>query len=357
MPPKGKLDPAVYHVIGQSYKRIKDLEPYLEGAAPVTEAAVLVTDTALDRMRDPGLYGIVKLLLELRVQFDCVESGQPWERYGLLIIPDERRIDAETEVRLHRYIQSGGAVLVSHHGGLRSDDGSCWLERYFMHFEGESPYRPAYMKPLVPLADAIPAYEYALYDGASQWKCDERIDIYAMLGEPAFQRSAEQYTSHRQTPFDHVTDYAALARYRNVGLVGFPIGTSYYSTGYWIYRKAVGYLLIRLMPNRLVDTSAPLSTEVTVTHQVATGAGRDERYLVHLINWSSVRGTPEHPQFFEDPIPLTDIDVRLRLPASISSARCVISSQDLPISPMADGRISIRIPRIETSEIVCLVVR
>lgn len=271
----------------------------------------------------------------------------------MLILPDERRIDSATESRLHKYISAGGNVLVCHHGGLRNDDTGAWLERYFMHYEGDSPYRPAYMKPLVPLADLVPAYEYALYDGASQWTCDRRIDSYALLGEPAFQRSAERYTSHRQTPFDHLTEYSVFARYRNVGLIGFPIGTSYHNTGYWIYRKAFGFMLERLMPVRLVDTSAPVSTEVTVTHQAAT-SGRSERYLVHLINWSSNRGSPEHPAFFEDPIPLTDVDLHLRLPVSIGAARCVVTGDDLTIRASVDGGIRVRVPRVEKSEIVLL---
>jgi len=42
MPPSGRLDPAaVYEVIGRAYGRIKRLEPFLEGAAPVLEAALM----------------------------------------------------------------------------------------------------------------------------------------------------------------------------------------------------------------------------------------------------------------------------------------------------------------------------
>ena len=39
--PDGRLDPAVYHVIGRAYRDIERIEPYLEEAVPVTEAALL----------------------------------------------------------------------------------------------------------------------------------------------------------------------------------------------------------------------------------------------------------------------------------------------------------------------------
>jgi hypothetical protein len=41
VPPDGRLEPAIYHVIGQAYRHIERIEPYLEQAVPVTEAALL----------------------------------------------------------------------------------------------------------------------------------------------------------------------------------------------------------------------------------------------------------------------------------------------------------------------------
>jgi hypothetical protein len=41
----------------------------------------------------------------------------------------------------------------------------------------------------------------------------------------------------------------------------------------------------------LIQTDAHLTTELSLTHQAAsTGAGRKERYMVHLVNFSPVRG-------------------------------------------------------------------
>jgi hypothetical protein len=52
-----------------------------------------------------------------------------------------------------------------------------------------------------------------------------------VLGEPLFQRSPEHYMSHQQTPFDHATEYAAVARSGKVALVAFPLGQGYYNQG------------------------------------------------------------------------------------------------------------------------------
>jgi len=72
-PPNARLDPAVYHVIGKAYERIKTLEPYLERAVPVTEAAIVTGGMPMEKPSTPANFGLLKLMLESRVQFDVVE--------------------------------------------------------------------------------------------------------------------------------------------------------------------------------------------------------------------------------------------------------------------------------------------
>jgi uroporphyrinogen decarboxylase len=357
MPPNGRLDPAVYHVIGKSYGKIKALEPILEGAAPVAEAAMLIPAVPFDLLRNDYLYGVTKLMLESRLQFDVVEPSQEWERYGLVVLPDALRPDAATVARLHAYVGKGGAVLVIHDAGLVAGSDASWLERYGLTYAGASPFKPAYLVPKVPFTGDIPTYEYALYDGAAQWRAAAPAVPLAALGEPLFQRSGKQFTSHGQTPFDHATDYAAVASSGRVGLLAFPAGASYYRTGYWVYRAAFEKLLSEILPARLIETDAPLSTEITVTRQLAdTAAKRPERYLVHVVNWSANRKAPPHSEVFESPVPLHDVRVRLSLPLCASAARAVVADVDLPVRA-AGGGIEFVIPRVPIHEVVALEVR
>jgi hypothetical protein len=357
MPPSGRLDPAVYHVIGKSFGKIKTLEPWLEGASPVAEAAMLIPAVPFDRLRDDYLYGVTKLMLEARLQFDVVEPGQEWERYGLVVLPDAYRPEAATAERLHAYIAKGGSVLVIHDAGLLAGSETSWLARYGLTYAGASPFKPAYMVPTAPFTGDIPAYEYALYDGAAQWKSVAPAVSLAALGEPLFQRSGKQFTSHKQTPFDHVTEYAAVARSGRVGLLAFPAGASYYRNGYWVYRAAFERLLSEIMPARLVETDAPLSTELTVTHQLADAAAkRAERYLVHVINWSANRKAPPHPEVFESPAPLRDVRVRLNLPLKVSAARAVVAGEKLRARAVKGG-VEVVVPRVSIHEVVALEVR
>jgi len=269
------------------------------------------------------------------------------------VIPDELMPDEQTIERLHRYIEQGGAVLVCGNGGLQAGTGTSWLQRYGLHVEGPSPFKPAYLVTDDTFVPDVPGYAYALYDGALRWTVSEPAQSLAALGEPLFQRSAEHFTSHFQSPFDHLSGHSAAALSGNIGLAGFPLGGSYYSKGYWIYRSVFFRLLQDVLPHRLIETNAPLSTELTVTLQPADCAfGRPERYLVHIINWSPGRKTPPHPEMHDDPAALTEIRIRLNLP--LKPARVYSAVTDTPLQAESiDGGIEVTIPRILIHEAVC----
>ena len=76
--------------------------------------------------------------------------------------------------------------------------------------------------------------------------------------------------------------------------------------------------------------------------------------MVHIVNFSPVRRTPRHTDFHDDPIPLTDVPVRVNLPLKASTVRALYSSKDLPARRAAGGGVEFVVPRVEIHEVVCL---
>ena len=355
MHPSGRLDPAVYREIGKAYEGVKLVEPYLDQAAPVTEAALLTAGLPLESPGTEANYGLLKVMIESRLQFDILEAAASWERYGLVVLGDDLAVDEQLASRLHAFVDQGGALIVVHHSGLTAGSKQTWLERYGFTYDGMSPFTPAYLVPQPAMTKDIPAYEYALYEGASQWKVQSPAKALALLGEPLFQRGPEHYTSHMQTPFDHLTSYAAMAQSGRVVLFGFPMGLSYFKNGYWVYRRAFQQAIAAVLPATLIQSNAPLSTEITLTHQAAhSGSGRKERYMIHIVNFSSLRHTPSHPDYYEDPIALTDVTVRLNLPVRCSSARAAVAGNALQARSVSGGGVEVTVARVPIHEIVVL---
>lgn len=374
-PPSGRLDPAVYDTIGQVYAEIAALEPYLDGAAPVVEAAVVVdgrplTDPgARSASTDPGTHrtdvddrlpdsvaGTVKLLAELHLQFDIVEADAELERYRMLVLPDALTVKPALAERLRAYVAGGGAVVAAHEAMREADGSRSWLADAELSYGGESPFAPTYLIPNGGGLSDLPQFEYALYDGAARWSVGQSIgtEVMARIGEPLFQRAPEHYTSHAQTPFDHVTDYVAVFRRARVGAVAFPIGTSYFRHGYWVYREILRRLLDAVLPERLVRTTAPISTDVAVTQQAATEA-HPTRWMVHLVNYTANRPAPGHIETYEDPVPLTNVAVDFDLGRAAERAHMVARHADpteLSVERLPGGAVRVLVPRIETSAIV-----
>lgn len=354
LPPDGRLEPALYHVIGRAYRHIERIEPYLEHAVPVTEAALLASgDAPCNEIN----YGWVKLLNESRVQFDIVDRGTKWEdRYALVVLPENCWVDQALATRLQTFVKVGGAIIAAHTSGVLAGTEKSWLEPYGLHYAGMSPFTPAYMVPKVNFTGDVPSYAYALYEGASQWRAESPATILAALGAPLFQRSPGHYMSHQQTPFDHTTSYAAVARSGKVALLAFALGQGYYNQGFWPYRQAFQRVLNEVLPAPLIQTDAHVTTELSLTHQAAKpDTKRKERYMVHIVNFSPVRRTPKHTEFHDDPIPLTNVAVRVNLPIKIFTAKALYAGKDLPVRRGKNGGVEFLVPRVDIHEVVCLV--
>jgi hypothetical protein len=140
-----------------------------------------------------------------------------------------------------------------------------------------------------------------------------------------------------------------------VGLLAFPLGQGYYNQGFWIYRQVFQKLLSEVLPVPLLQSDAHLSTELSLTHQAAKrSAGQKERYLVHIVNYSPVRRTPKHTDFHDDPVPLSNVTVRVNLPLRVSKAKALYAAQELRLRRDSGGGVEVLVPRVDIHEVVCL---
>jgi hypothetical protein len=67
-----------------------------------------------------------------------------------------------------------------------------------------------------------------------------------------------------------------------------------------------------------------------------------------------LRHTPNHPDYYEDPIALTDVTIRLNLPIRCSSARAVVAGNALQARSATGGGIEVIVARVPIHEVVVL---
>ncbi|HZV72234.1 MAG TPA: alpha-amylase family protein [Conexibacter sp.] len=333
--PGAQPDPATYATIGEAYAEIAQLEPWLEGAVAVSEAAIVVDGPPLSHLAalDPddsvfpsthaaGIGGMAKLLTERHIQFDVVETSAEIERYRLLVLPDSLAVDDALAARLNAHLAAGGAVIAAHRAvRLAPAEDELWPQALRGALRGPSPFQPAFTRLDGELAAQLPryaGYEFALYGETDRWELAEGdgVAIDGRLSEATYQRWQEGWQS---APPAIRTDHATVVHAGRLAAFAFPLGASYFTHGYWFYRELLGRMLDRVLPEPLVRTSAPQSAEVTVTHQVAA-AEHGERWIAHVVNYSPMRRSEGGIEYLEDPIPLHDVELALALDVPIARA-------------------------------------
>jgi len=114
--PSGALNPDTYASIAPAYRRIRDLEPVLDGATYLAEVAILASEyfhrDAGARYR-PADDGAAQMLLEAQVPFDIIGPEADLAKYRLLILPDDIPVGAPLAARLAAYRAGGGAMTLA----------------------------------------------------------------------------------------------------------------------------------------------------------------------------------------------------------------------------------------------------
>ena len=64
----------------------------------------------------------VRMLTELKLQFNVVTEYSDWDSYRLLILPDNVRLSKEVAARIEKHLAKGGSVIASAYSGLDPED-------------------------------------------------------------------------------------------------------------------------------------------------------------------------------------------------------------------------------------------
>ena len=161
--PRGRLNGAVYEVIGDAFRDVEKVEPYCKNVKPEVQIAVLVLDPGADKANHvsvnaqpsaaagmvsaatDNLEGACKMLLELHHQFDVItdRTCPDFSKYEMIVLPDRAYGSAATVARLKEYAANGGKLFVSHEA-LMEGDHHLLSDELGVHVIGRSESVPDY---------------------------------------------------------------------------------------------------------------------------------------------------------------------------------------------------------------------
>ncbi|MDD5728300.1 MAG: beta-galactosidase trimerization domain-containing protein [Victivallales bacterium] len=310
--PRGDINYPTFDLIRNIYGRLQQLEPWIEGAKPLTDIAVIAPENAFSpghkscREKQLAVRGLVRALCELKYQFDVLDVTQDFSAYKLLILPDQVMLKGELATRMKKYVQTGGAVISSAWSGLDESGKNFALKAWGLDFAGDSPYDPAYMElSETGLADGFPDMPVTLYEPGTVVKVREGTQVLAEITVPYYNRKFDGEHAFLYLPPDKKSGEPALTRNGNIVHFSHPFALTYYKHAQVPMKNLLRNIIGQLLPKPIVKVkNLPSFARVTVTGQ----AGRRMVYLMSYV--PEKRG--EKVEIIEEPIELHNVKVMLR---------------------------------------------
>jgi hypothetical protein len=332
--PRGVLDAAAYDLIGRVYDRVEQREPWVKNATPLAQVGLFMSSS--QQSQGHASYGTdegaVRMLTQLRHQFDIVRADSDFSKYELLILPDQVNIDDALAEKLKAF---AGAVLFTGLSGVGR----------LIDSEGESPFQTTYLRFGEKISGDVPATDHVMYDRGLRVRAGKGWQSLGGVVEPYFDRNWQHFSSHFQTPPDRESEYSFALKKGRWLHVPYPIFAAFANHGSAIYRLLVRNLIDLVLPEQLITVMGPTGLEATLAQQ-------KNRTIVHLLYYSPERRTPSL-DLIEDVVELRDVAVSLRMKKK--PRRVMLVPENAEIAFEYDGeRVDFRVPEIRGHAMVCL---
>ncbi|MFA6928812.1 MAG: alpha-amylase family protein [Lentisphaeria bacterium] len=306
--PRGDLDLPVFDLIHKVYANMQQYDKWSLDAVNDNEIAIVFNSAA---MSDPFISktpakGAVRMLDELKYQFDMVSEFAPWDKYQLLIFPDKVTFNDEVIARVRRHLAKGGRILASSASGLDAAGASFALtDEWPVVYRGKTSYDPLFFQ-------SEGGYAEGLADGMALSVYASGISTSAALGAEVEMRCVKPYVNfgwdgirgNYYIPPQDPTDEPFLAVKGNITYIAGEI-----FQGYWV---RASLHLRRLLSNVMAKTVSQPKLRTTGLPGCARAVvqKKDRFEMVHLIAYAQEKRGDF--SVIEDRVLLNDVELQLR---------------------------------------------
>jgi hypothetical protein len=347
--PSGLADTTTYDIIGAAYKEVEEKEPWCVGAVGQYDIA-LISQTANralsgadltreDRTAGPDT-GAARILLEGHYLFTIIDETMPFEKYKMLILPDDVRIGSEFKAKLDSYLAAGGRLFLTGQSGL--DENGKALFDLGAELEGPSPFSPDFF---LSTPDLSPEYIHSpqvMYMKSNRLKVTTGESL-GVVYDPYFNRTYEHFCSHQHTPNrPEPSGYDGGVIKNNILYLAHPVFSQYFSYGAVPYKDFIVNCLDRLLGDeKSLTVGLPSTGRISLTKQ-----SKEDRSILHLLYANTVtRGAamshaggnnqsgsdrPSKPvEVIEELLPLYNIPLSLRMNEAVKRVTLEPSGREI----------------------------
>jgi hypothetical protein len=248
----------VYHD-AERYEKYTDLAKYLP------EIAVLTTSNCFINQSGRGA---VRMLSELKYNFDILNEDMDFSPYKVIILPDDILITEKLKAKLSEHIKAGKGIISSGRSGLNTEKTEFAMSEWGVKYDGEDPSNQSYFKMTDSSNEILGTLRWAMYDQAIVMNANEGTEVLAEHIKPYFNRHLTRERGFFYTPPAAADGHAAITRCGNIYQISFEIFKTYYTGAMLGHKEVVASMLRELVKEPLIKAAElPKTSRATLTQK------------------------------------------------------------------------------------------
>ncbi len=339
--PRGDMDLPVFDRIREVYGNMQQYDQWSFDAVNEPEIALVYPRRGLVTVFpfEESVIAAVRMLTELKVQFDLVTDFSSWDNYKLLIFPDDVEFTPEYAERVKRHLARGGKVLATSRSGLTPDGsafalGGLWPAKY----EGKLEFDPVYFQPEGKFAHGLPDMPLSVYAGGSKVSASENADTEMYLVEAYFKTGWDGMRSNYYAPPKKIAGEPFLLRKGNIIYCSAELFAGYGQRAPQQIRTLLGNILNELVPEpRLKCSNMPSFTRAFVQ-------SKGNMQMIHVLAYCPEKRC--NAMALEDRITLVDTEFQLRTDGK-NISKVYLAPERTPLDfEVKNGYCTVQVPKI-----------
>lgn len=366
--PNGIMNLDTYRRIGLAYEEVEAKQAYCKDAHPAADVAFLSIESISDA-RVMGAHiadrdikadtGCSRILLEAQIMFDIIDTKSDFNKYKLLIIPDDGRMNETLAIKVQAFLKQGGKLVLSGESGMRPDKDTFYFDVGIAL--GKSQTDMEYVQltsEFLATANDPEMVSCPFVINGDNWQIKPVAGAkeIAHIRRSYFNRDHRHFTSLQHAPDEEQSGYPAAFQTENILYFGPKIFTQYALRAQALYRDFVKHAIDQFMGGLPTVSSLPSAGRISLMQQAEAS-----RYVFHTLYANPIkRGNAVLPRWgihsievIEDILPIRDVACSLRIAEAIQYVQLAPSGKKIPFQQEAD-RITFTIPEVECHQMVTL---
>lgn len=327
--PNGKMDFTTYKLIGAAYSELEAKEPWLGDVTPISDIGVLSLESVLNDANEfsdsanlkTADIGVGRILLEGKYQFSVLDTKSDFDKYKVIILPDEIVLNAETYKKLVQFVENGGKILASGNSGI--SDGK-FLFDFGGKYISKGEYKPSYIRPNEGNENET---DYIMYEPYNVVECGTGKELAKVI-QPYFNRTSQHFCSHQHAPSSGIQGGSGVIQGKDGIYIAWNIFTDYAENGELISKTTVINAL-----DKLLDGQKSLATNLG-SMGVSSLMRQKNRYIAHLL-YAVPTKRGNDTEIIEDIYPVNGVTLSIRTDEPVK--RVYLAPQNKDIAFAFDG--------------------